>query len=238
MSVYQSPVGERRRSVDEAQQTSTAVARQERNGILTSGLKAIVVSSLLLTLPAGCASGPRAAGSSRPALVEHPLNHAAWLRKVEIPDRSVANRATLEESLTLTILERLEQSGDFRAVNALPGKPGNHDYVFRFQFDEYRLRRSIHPAYYPCAILTMTLYIWFGGPIANDTASIAGRLTVEDASGSPIVQVSSKSSCKESVSFWSPQFYFPGAIKARNLVIQDLLAKSTMQLHLKEGEQQ
>ena len=77
-----------------------------------------------------------------------------------------------------------------------------------------------HPTYFSLALITLTLYIWFGGPIYEDVSDLSGVLTVKDGTGRSLTQVTSHLHDVHSVSLWSPQYILPSGISARSSLMQ------------------
>jgi hypothetical protein len=63
------------------------------------------------------------------------------------------------------------------------------------------VERRPHPAYFPAAILTLTLYIWFGGPVYVDTTRVDGELIVRDSTRAELQRFSGSASSRRNVSF-------------------------------------
>ncbi len=193
------------------------------------------LSSLIFIIVfiSGCVTLPRGAGLNHATPVDNTIEKKVWLSKVEIMDPSVKNKSTIEDSLTLKVLKYLQEGRYFYDPNLLPGKVGAEDLVLRFEFDRYHQQRAPHPAYFPAAILTATFYIWFDGPIYNDSSNLSGKLTVESSSGSIITEVSSQLNEHHGVSFWSPEYVLPSGIEARTSIINDLLTKASADIRQK-----
>ena len=171
---------------------------------------------------------PPGTGLESPAPVTSAMDRKAWLARVEVHDASV--QSAIEDNLTANLLEYLREGNHFRDVDLLTGKIGADDLVLRFRFDRYRQTRSPHPAYFPAAIATLTLYIWFGGPIFTDSSDLSGSLSVENASGSSMVKVEAQINEDRNVSIWSQEYVFPSGLKARSAFIRDLLDQAIAQL--------
>lgn len=182
----------------------------------------------------GCVTLPRGTGLYKATPISNTIDKKAWLSKVEILDASVKDKSVTEDSLTSNILEYLQEGRYFKEVNLLPGKVDEKDLVLRFQFDRYQQKRSVHPDYFPTALLTATLYIWFGGPIFIDSSSLSSKLAVEDSHRTLITEVSSQVNEQHNVSFWSPEYILPSGIEARTSIIKELLSKASDGIRQKE----
>lgn len=179
-----------------------------------------------MTLPAGT-------GLNVPSRAEKTLPRKAWIGTVKIADDSVKNRPVVEDSLRGNISTYVQDAGYFLETNNLPGKVADDDFVLDFRFDRYIEKRSTHPAYFPLALITMTFYIWFGGPIFVDESNLSGVLDVHDGTGKLIVNVSSQLHEEHNVSLWSLEYALPSGIEARTSLIQDLLRKAYEDIHNK-----
>lgn len=162
------------------------------------------------------------------------IDRRVWLSKVEILDPSVDDKSATENTLTVNILKYLQEGRYFKEANFFPDKVDESDLVLRFQFDRYKQKRTVHPAYFPGALLTATLYIWVGGPVTTESLSFSGKLIVEDSHGSLITEVSSQVNDKYNLSIysneksatWSGRAINPRATDARTLIIKELLNKA------------
>lgn len=194
--------------------------------------RAITVLALCAAVSgsAGCVSVPTGSSLAAAAPASVSLSRGAWLAQVLVTDPSAKETVELQRSLTLAIASYAADAKYFPRVNQLPGKLRPDDLVLRFEFDRYQLRRAPHPAYFPGAILTLTLYIWFGGPIGRDTASLSGALRVEDAAGNELVSVRDSFEDSHNVSLYSPDYAFPSSIQSRTNLVRSLLDKAVSEL--------
>jgi hypothetical protein len=178
----------------------------------------------------GCLTVPTGTSleTARPASVS--VARGAWLAQALVTDPSAKETVELQRSLTLNIAAYAADAKYFARVNQLPGKLRPDDVVLRFEFDRYQLRRAPHPAYFPGAILTLTLYIWFGGPIGRDTANLSGQLRIEDAAGQELVTVRDAFEDTHDVSLYSPDYAFPSSIHSRTNLVRSLLDKAVSEL--------
>jgi len=186
----------------------------------------LVVLFFFSTTITGCITVPVGTGLSRANPVSNGTDRKVWLSKVDILDVFVRDKNVVEESLTVSVFEYIKEGMYFKDVNLLPGKVGDEDFILHFQFDSYQQKRSLHPAYFPAAFFTLTLYIWFGGPIVNDSSYLSGILEVEDSRGSRITKVDHSVSERHGVSLWSSEYALPSGIKARTLIVKELLNKA------------
>jgi hypothetical protein len=169
----------------------------------------------LLTVSAvACIRVPAGVGLGDPRPSPASLDRRAWLAKVEVADPEAVHAQQLTDALTLNLAEFVRKSGHFRAVDLLPGQVGPDDVVLRLAFARYRQRRAPHPAYFPAAFLTATLYIWVGGPIFTDTSDLEATLSIEPA---------------------EPEYSMPSGLNARTRLVQELLDDSVNSLRTSGG---
>jgi hypothetical protein len=189
-----------------------------------------LVTACLAALLTACAGVPvgTALGSASPAARAQP--RAAWIESVKIDDPKVPDASALEGSLSLSVKRYLEESQAFQRVGLLPGEIGADDVVLRLEFQRYRQRRRPHPAYFPLAILTLTAYIWVGGPVYRDTSDLAARLEAKDREGRSLASVEKALSQNQDVSFLSQEYTFPSGLDARTNLMRALLDELVQQL--------
>jgi len=188
---------------------------------------------LCLLALSGCVTLPAGTGLNAPIHSENALPRKAWIGTVKIADDSVKNRPVVEDSLRGNIMTYLQEGGYFLETSSLPGKVAADDLVLDFRFDHYIQKRTPHPAYFPLALVTMTFYIWFGGPIFVDESSLSGVLEIHNGSGKSIGNVISQLHEEHNVSLWSPEYALPSGIKARTSLIQELISKASTDIRNK-----
>ncbi len=191
---------------------------------------AILTSLLILS---GCVSLPPGTGLNSPTNTKSLLNQKAWIGTVKLTDYSTENKSIVEDSLRGNITAYIQQTGYFTETNTLPGKAGNNDWILDFQFDQYQQNRSMHPAYFPLAIATATLYIWFGGPIVVDSSELSGTLTVKNSTGQTLLKTSSNVHEEHNVNFWSPDYILYDGNRPRTTLMDDLMSKVYTGIHSK-----
>jgi hypothetical protein len=194
---------------------------------ITSWLVIAVFVSGALT---GCVSVPAGTSLATPTPSSVSLDRGAWLAPVEISDPQTKQIDEIRHSLTLSIAGYTDRARFFRRVNLLPGQPSPDELVLHFRFDHYQLERTPHPAYFPGALLTLTLYIWLGGPIYVDQAHLSGSLALEDPSGKELVRVANQYDDRHSVNLWSQDYMLPSAIEARTTLVRFLLDQAVFTL--------
>jgi hypothetical protein len=150
----------------------------------------------------------------------------AWIGALQILDPAVGNRPSAEDSLRASLTDFVRETRIFIDVDRLPGEVQSDDLILAFRFDRFQQERNTHPAYFPGAVLTLTLYTWLGGPIYRDLSKLSGSLTVKDSRGRSLTAVDAQIEEHQTVSLWSPQYALPGAAAARTALMQQLLDKA------------
>lgn len=199
--------------------------------------RGIYLLCLLFIIPviSGCVSTIRSGlGDATP--VSNTIDKKVWLSKVEILDLSGEDKSIAEESFTLNLLEYLQEGRYFKEVNLLPGKVGEDDLILRFRFDRFKEKYGVHPAYFPGALLTATLYIWVGGPCATMSSNLSGKLIVEDSHGSLITKVNYEVKGKRNFSIWTASEQGDFFSKPRTLIIKELLDRACATLQQRERQ--
>ncbi|WP_347989631.1 hypothetical protein [Methylomonas sp. AM2-LC] len=177
-------------------------------------------------LLSGCVSIPTGTTLNKPDPLQQSIQRNLWIGSVKITDENVVNKLAVQDSLRGNIKNYFSQVAYFSSVNTLPGNLNGNDVQFNFQFSKYNQTRSVHPAYFPLAIGTLTFYIWFGGPIYVDSSDISGVLSCQDAVGNQLFQVSSNIHDEHNVNIWSTEYSLPSGINARTSLMQDLLTQA------------
>jgi len=172
----------------------------------------------------GCVSYPQGVGLE-PASAKHiHTKKNIWLKPAVIDAwKNSEDKNTAETSMTLSLQKFLEETGSFEQVSVLPGKIADRDHVLNFRFKNFSVSRSAHPAYFPAAILTLTFYIWFNGPIYIDTININADLYVTDLAGKPVAEFSENINKEINVGFSDPEYYMPSGIRQRTAVVNGLV---------------
>ena len=146
----------------------------------------------------------------------------AWIAPVEI-EGADAQAAEAAAALTLSLRRYLDEAQVFREVMLLPGDVAAGELVLRLHFERYQERRGPHPAYFPAALLTLTLYIWAGGPIYRDSSEFEASLEVLDGSGSVRAKASSGLKETSNVSLFDFEYVFPSGLESRTRIVRELL---------------
>lgn len=178
-----------------------------------------------LALLTGCVTLPQSAGlSSGVGKSRDTFARDVQVLQVRIdPASQGANLQTTETSMTLAIKRYIEEAAMFRAVRLPNEAPPAQGHRLQFRFDRFSATRKVHPAYFPGALLTLTLYIWVNGPVGIDSADIHGVLTVLDAGGRPVAEFSKTLAANRNVGIYDPEYLMPSGVEERTAVVQDLL---------------
>ncbi|WP_036069071.1 hypothetical protein [Leptospira noguchii] len=180
--------------------------------------------SIGIGIVSGCISIPVGVNLSEPKIQESPLPLTVYIEKVILPS-NLENRLEKEEKLTLSVIDYASKSEYFTKVKYIGQKSPNdrNNHVLQITCDEYTERRQPHPAYFPLAILTGTLYIWFGGPIHTDTSKYSCELKAQDSKQKVIFIDKKAISNEKNSNLYDNRRYFPSSIEDRTEVIGSLL---------------
>ncbi len=199
----------------------------------------LMAMGILAIIAGGCATIPVGGGLGPVHVVGAPVPpRRVWLAGVKVvdPDIPAEGRPVIEDALTVSLKEAMAKSGQFQEVRLLPGVPAGNDIIFRLTMERYHATRRVHPAYFPLAILTLTVYIWAGGPVVVDRTEYAGTLTVERPDGSTQLTVTSELNSRKNISIWEPESSgMPDIISPRSTMIADLLGKACAQIEQAGG---
>ena len=194
---------------------------------MTAGKREVLRAAVLLALPGlfcSCVSVPPSVQLSTPRRVSVKDPRVAWVAPVTFADPEM-EETVRADGLTLSIVRYLRQSGRFADADTLSDARSPGDLVLHWTFIRYRQSRSVHPAYVPCAVLTLTLYIFFNGPVGIDETDLAASLTIEDGQGRELAHAEEEVSAKHSFGVWSDRFALPSGIEGRTALVEALLAR-------------
>lgn len=190
-----------------------------------------VFLSLTLTgcvsfIPAGPIGDPaQKAQSTQP--------RAAMVEDVVITDSKVndARRKTLSAQFTEQLARRVERGEYFEEVISFPATLGEQDVALKFTFTSLKAKRTPHPAYFPGALLTLTVWIWVNGPIYVDKYDVAGNLQIVDAHGKLLSSSEQAVKLNQNTGLWDND-YFNTSLGADQLnqLVEQLLQDATRKL--------
>ncbi|WP_371922486.1 hypothetical protein [Pseudomonas sp. H3(2019)] len=140
-------------------------------------------------------------------------------------------RAAGSKHLTEQISAYVERSDYFKKTVVFPVKAGEDDVILKFNLTSLAGKRTMHPAYIPGSVLTLTIWIWANGPIYVDKYDLAGELVIEDRNGKQLAKSVEQVKLDKNVGLWNPDYMNTrlGAAQLRDLIAQ-LLASATPQL--------
>jgi hypothetical protein len=190
---------------------------------VTGGLLLIFALNACFSIQPGTTLAPAAPTARR-------IERAAWIQPIQIADPSVARADRAASQLTLSFQKYIEQTSAFRSVGILPADMSQDDIVLSLRFERYRQARKLHPAYLPAALLTFSLYIWFGGPIYRDEIDLNATLQLLSASGSVLAQATTERRESRTTNVWSTEYMLPSGLQPRTAAIQTLLDDALSQL--------
>lgn len=158
---------------------------------------------------------------------------AVMVDDVVVSDSSINAevRKNLSSQFTAQLNKRIERGEYFREVISFPAKLGEQDALLKLEFSSLKGKRSPHPGYFPGAILTLTGWIWFNGPIYVDKYDLTGTLVFEDAHGKTLASSQKTLQLKQNTGLWDDD-YFNLALGATQLnqLVEELLQDSLQQL--------
>lgn len=187
----------------------------------------VVLLALCLIGLSGCFTLPPGTTFKKgdPGTVQ--VSKRAWVNSVKVTDPAVTNPRVLEDSLRANLTVFLQESGYFVSIDTLPGVVKPEDLVLDFRFSRFWQERRVHPAYFPAALLTLTLYIVFGGPITIDECDVSGSLIVKDGNGQVVAESAAQAQDRENISLYN---VVPSGGTARTAMAQELLQKAIQKL--------
>ncbi len=112
-----------------------------------------------------------------------------------------------QDGLENNFRNALKRSGLFAAVEGPDFDAGEVDFVLRMGRGTSASERRVNLAYFPLALGTLTLYIWFGGPIGTDIEFYGIELSGHTPDGSPLFSFTSRQQRKHWVNFYSAEYW-------------------------------
>lgn len=195
-------------------------------------LQATVIAALLSMT--GCVSykvtGPVGA-PAHPASISSPRSAQVADVQVSAPGIDKPTGQAISRSLTQQLNRYVEQGGYFKQVTEYPTRLGEQDVLLKFDMTSLEGHRAPHPAYFPGALLTLTFWIWFNGPIYVDSFDVAGNLVVVDRDGVELARAKDQLRFEHNVGLYGGEYWAPsmGGQQLTKLVGK-LLDDATVQL--------
>jgi hypothetical protein len=193
-----------------------------------------VAAALLSLSLTGCVSFNPAGPISEPAQKANtPRQQAVMVDEVVVSDGSINAevRKNLGSQFTAQLNKRLESGEYFREVISFPATLGEEDVLLKLEFSSLKGKRTPHPAYFPGAILTLTGWIWFNGPIYVDKYDLVGALSFQDSQGKTLASSQKTLHLDQNTGLWDDD-YFNLALGSTQLneLVEQLLQDSLQQL--------
>lgn len=193
-----------------------------------------LAAALLSLSLAGCVSFNPAGPISEPTQkASTPRQQAVMIDNVVVSDSSINAevRKNLSSQFTAQLNKRLERGEYFREVISFPATLGEQDALLKLEFSSLKGKRTPHPGYFPGAILTLTGWIWFNGPIYVDKYDLTGTLSFEDAQGKTLASSQKTLRLNQNTGLWDDDYFnlTLGATQLNELVEQ-LLQDSLQQM--------
>lgn len=140
-------------------------------------------------------------------------------------------RQNISRQLTEQISRYVEKGGYYQSLIAFPARLGDQDVQLKFNLTSLKGKRSMHPAYIPGALLTLTVWIWVNGPIYVDNYDFAGELVVEDRNGKVLARSVDQVNEKKNQGIYNGEYWAPslGRFELRDMIGR-LLDKTSAQL--------
>ncbi len=193
---------------------------------LLAGLLSLTLTGCVSFTPAGPIGDPE-----QKASITQP--HAAMLDDVVISDSSIAAdlRKNLSSQFTDQLSKRVEHGEYFEQVISFPATLGEQDVALKFNFTSLKGKRTPHPAYFPGALVTLTMWIWVNGPIYVDKYDVAGELSIENAKGAVLASSRKAIKLDQNTGLWDKDYLNMSLGSAQlNQLVEQLLQDSTRQL--------
>jgi hypothetical protein len=193
-----------------------------------------LVAGLLSLALTGCVSFTPTGPISMPTqVIEQPIQAGAMLKDVQVTDERVnaKRRAQVSQQLASQLTKHLESGKYFQRMISFPATLDEQDVELNFTFTSLYGKRTPHPAYFPGALLTVTMWIWFNGPIYVDKYDLAAELTINDSTGKQVALSRKSINLKQNTGLWDAD-YFNTQLGAKQLtqLVEDLLKDGTQQL--------
>ncbi len=185
---------------------------------------AVAASSGCGTMPPGPAGVPPL--SPPPSAFHQSVATDAWMDVVKISDPYVGEGESIAETQRSSIARYIEGEHFFRTVQMLPGKPAADAYVLQFDFTGFHAVRGMHPLAVPGSLLTLTLYIWVGGPMMTEDVNYTGTLTVRRPDASLVTRTQASVARKRSMGLHTEGYMHFDYAEERIEVVRELVTQA------------
>ncbi|MEE1887383.1 hypothetical protein [Pseudomonas carassii] len=175
-------------------------------------------------------SGPVGAPAHQ-ATVTSPRSAQVADVQVNAPGIDHATGQAISRSLTTQLNHYVTQAGYFKAVTEYPARLDEQDVLLKFDMTSLKGHRAPHPAYFPGALLTLTMWIWFNGPIYVDSFDVAGNLVIVDRDGVELARAKEQLRFEHNVGLYGGEYWAPQmGGKQLTKLVGELLDDATVQL--------
>jgi len=141
---------------------------------------------------------------------------------ISSPGLKDEERRNISLQLTPQISHYIESAGYFKDILVFPAKLGEQDVLLKFNLTSLHGKRTTHPGYIPGALVTLTMWIWFNGPVYIDKYDLAGELVIEDRNGKPLARSVEQLKLDKNVGLFDHDYIAPGLGGQQ---LRDLIAK-------------
>jgi hypothetical protein len=179
-----------------------------------------------LLLFANCLSMPSTSNLPSPTVQKNSLKEEILLEKINVLDSEniFGDKSAIEENLTLNLKNYLERGKYFEKVVLFTEKDSYlENKSFQFYFDTYAIKRKPYKWYFPLAIITLTMYIWFGGTITIDEVQMSGGLEVKDSKNNKVFITKKEIFEEREINLYSSEVSSPNSTSARGKFFFEIL---------------
>lgn len=196
-------------------------------------VKLLFIASLLSLALTGCVSFNPAGPLSPPAeTATYTQPYGAMLGDIKVTDETIneAQRRNIADQLAPQIEDYIKRGEFFQHSLTFPAKLDKQDVQLQFNFSSLKARRTPHPAYIPGALITLTMWIWFNGPIYVDKYDLAAEVIILDKEGKALASAEKVVKQNKNTGLWDYDYMFPNGTAQLTELIDSLLNASTSKL--------
>lgn len=151
--------------------------------------------------------------------------------QVNAPGIDNATGQAISRALTPQLSQYVQRAGYFKAVTEYPTRLDEQDVMLKFDMTSLKGHRAPHPAYFPGALLTLTFWIWFNGPIYVDSFDVAGNLVIVDRDGVELARAKEQLRFEHNVGLYGGEYWAPSmGGKQLTKLVGELLDDATVKL--------
>ena len=139
---------------------------------------------------------------------------------ITAPDLKDDVRLNISRQLTAQISHYVDRGEYFTKLVEFPATLVEQDVVLKFTITSLKGKRTTHPGYVPGALVTLTFWIWFNGPIYVDKYDLAGELVIEDRDGKRLTRVTEQVKLDNNVGLYDNDYANGslGGVQLRQLI--------------------